>query len=199
MTARRETAEGVTLGLSVREVATGIEVTYTVTNHSGSAIVLYNRVASRSQEQFSPDNVYIDVAGSTVEISKRALPLPEGIQLDYRPVPLVTLLEDAHTCEERIQLDTPIRVWNPMRSAELHRGTTQAIRVEPAREKRVRRLGFTLGFYRRTSGDTFVAMDPAHPEIYRPIRFDSRAQVLLSRGIELPAELTVFDYEVTAL
>src|SRR5262249_54346688 len=118
----RRTEGGVTLSLQVNEITEGAELTYTLTNQSGGDIAVYNRVVpdTRMGERSAEDYVYSDVTGSTLELKKMALPLPKRVFMHYRPMPPhLTLLPNGQVLRERIRLRRPIRVYNPMREAEL--------------------------------------------------------------------------------
>lgn len=168
-----------------------LTVEYTLTNHEPVSLGLCNqivRVRLDGTYEVSPNIAYIALEGSTLLIEKLTLPAPDD-QL-YGVPPFVHKLAPAASFNERVQIDLPAKVKNPLRRARI-RGRTVADR--PARAQTVR---FSLGVFAVQDTSHLEASEPAYPtllEISEPDRVRALQQVL-SRDFQLREPIAVFDY-----
>ena len=86
-------APEVSLDVTVGVETGRLSVHYRVVNTSRSAIGLFNRLeqgGTSRDSQFPPDLVYVELDGETLHLLKMALPVPTGLQVTVRPLPMVS-------------------------------------------------------------------------------------------------------------
>lgn len=126
-----------------------LTVTYSVENHSGVEIGLFNRVGLVEVDgstTFGPDNVYVDFAGETLILWKAPPTIPKGLFATATSAPAVTLVQGGKRFEETLSLRVPVSVHEPMRRALLANKAKGAL-VIADRLVNARALEVTVGAF----------------------------------------------------
>ena len=145
--------------------------------------------------EYSPDDVYVDLDGDVLQLTKGILPVPEGG--DWRDPTFGRadgrLVAPGAWIEETVAVPIPVKVRDPYRR---EKGPGQSIATKKAM---ARSVVVAVGVVQQGPGTLFSYEHPAFPEIVSVIRYVAapveRWQTLLTKRFELSDELPVLDYE----
>ena len=144
---------------------------YSVTNDWGREVFLFNRlfVTDRTGKRtVYPNHLYVSVSGTTLQLAKTLIPVPEEKEVEYPEVPYMTRLESGESFEERIELTLPIREHHPYRRPDIEKAADHEMVCEE--------LVFILGYFR-----------PPDPSWVRYVDLDGETELSASYGRAIQA------------
>lgn len=187
------------LTVTARQSPDTLVLTCRVSNRSGTDYGLFARIPETFADgslKLSPHTAYIAVADGVLVVGKYFLPIPEGLKVAERHIPLAVLIPNGSNWEEQIVLPIPVRVCQPYTRALLA-GTSPGADVNPEQPKLVRMVRVVLGAFPITPEVILTPVSPAFPtvfEVWPPAVAD--LQVLLDWELPTPSEVMVLDYGI---
>jgi hypothetical protein len=172
-----------------------LELRYRVVNRDTRCLGLFNQirtVALDSVVEFSPDTVYLDLAGDTARLLMCALTVPEGLMVGAYVPPNVLVVRPSDSFEETAFVPVPLKARNPYRTAMM------SGQVVATRETSIRRVEVVLGVFPVLAEDSLLSEYPAYPDVKTlfPSGTAVERQILLSQVCELaPPAVPALDYE----
>jgi hypothetical protein len=188
----------VQLTCNLRQEPGAIRLSYAVKNGSGAPIGLFNRIKGDyldGRANLSPDVVYVDYLDGVLDLTKRVLPIPDGLKVSERLKPCVTRLEAGQEFKEEVVVPVPVEVTQPYRRALLA-GKNSGADVLADKPVQAQAVLFSLGVFPITAEMRFMPVSPAYPGIFWAPSQASAEQVVLTHRTKLAAPLTVLDYRV---
>lgn len=144
---------------------------YSVTNDWGREIFLFNRLFTTDRtgkRTVDPNHLYVSVSGTTLQVAKTLIPVPEAKEVEYPDVPYMTRLESGDSFEETVELTLPIREHHPYRYPALEKAADHEIVCE--------QLVFILGYFR-----------PPDPDWVRRVELDGNTELSTGYGRAIQA------------
>jgi len=176
-----------------------LEVRYRIDNLGSDVLYVMNQIPSRAVDdavEYRVDDVYVDLAGDTLELTKGALLVRHTFPAVYQ-YPDARVVAAGESLTETLVLSLPVKVRIPYRRKS-GRGEVRASRKAVAR-----RIALSIGVVPADSGCTFSRDRPAHPDVVT-VRGESFepgggllliGQTMLSTRFPLSEDLPVLDYE----
>jgi hypothetical protein len=186
--------------------ATELVVDYSVKNDSAADIVLFNRIATQDADRkvvYLPGSVYVDLDGDTLRISRVALTIPAGMNLNKHEVPELTRIPPKQTFTERFTVALPARVHNPIRRA-IFRQRSFLEQKDPrqiggpltaADPKEFSKVTFVIGYARVDAGEQLTPVSAAYPDVLRMSPYPMHKQQTWEKTFNLPNPLPALDYK----
>lgn len=185
------------VGFTCKASITGgvLEVTYTIDNRTAGELGAFNRIKSVRIDgtlDWSPDNVYVDLEGDTLNLRKMALPIPPNLSISAYTPPKCSRIPAGATFTETVRAAIPVRVCHPFKRALLH-GT-----VVPDAPAKAKKAAFHLGVFPAGDGVRLVAENPAFPDVMTAVPPDPAlaGQQVVTSEFLLDPPLDVLDYRV---
>lgn len=102
------------VSLTVQPEVSGenLVVRYTLTNGLSEAILVFDKLRMRNEDEPNPQQVYRYVVGSTVRLLLGPAPLPSGRNVFARQIPAVTRVEPYRKHSATLQLALPLREYS---------------------------------------------------------------------------------------
>ncbi len=182
--------------------AQAITVSWRLRNISGAEAGVFNHIQGLNLDDtlcFDSDLVYVDFADGLLRLSKRPLPVPEGLAMAETVEPFVSRLPTAGDIEERFTLPTPVRVANPLRRADLAADDPQgAVVADMPVEANAIQFEVAAFRVRPETKLRFLPVSPAFPHVHRywPPALQPDDMMLFVHRTELRAPLAVLDYRL---
>ncbi|MFO0553852.1 MAG: hypothetical protein U0271_36050 [Polyangiaceae bacterium] len=141
----------------------------------------------------TPNNLYAELQGDTLVLSKAALSVPPAMLTYMYTIPAGQVLAPGERLEESCAVAAPVRVRQPY-----VRGLLSGD-VRASRPVQVRKLKVAIGVVPASPHVRFVADRPAYPELVSlvPATVALELQTLAEYSFELDRDLTVLDYVAT--
>lgn len=156
---------------------TRLRLTYTVKNRSALPVYLFNQLYTELLPgkvfAIDPQVVHVRQAGSQVIFSKAIVPVPGGLEVEYRYVPCLSKLLPNETFEESFEVALPVSPYSAY--------TPWLLRHAPED----RALSFEVGYFAATpQAETMIKEVAAsnHGLAYRIDPFPLSSQQLLLTG-----------------
>jgi hypothetical protein len=190
---------GVQLDARLKRHVDRIEVQYRIENHRRDDIYVMNQVRSRAVDgaiEYLADNVYVDVAEETLQLTKAALLVRNTFPAVYE-YPDAHLVAAGGSLVETFAVSVPVKVRIPY-SSKKKRGEVRA-----SKKAVVRDVVFAIGVVPAATGCTFSHERPEYPDVVTVRGATAEpggglllmGQTLLSVRFELGEDLPVLDYE----
>ena len=156
------------LQIDVRPSSQALLVEYRFTNRSRRTAFLFNvihRAGPSGNREPDVNLVYVQLAGDSVVLSKKIIPVPPDIDVEKPDVPYVTRVDPGQTFAETINAPLPLKLYAPYE--------TSAAPVMGEAE-----VWFELGFF--LAPDPSVARKVGNRLVVYPFPVDK--QLILRRG-----------------
>lgn len=176
-----------------------LEVRYRVDNRRRDEIYVMNQIPSKAVDgalEYRPDDVYVDIAGETLQLTKGALPVRWTFPAVY-DYPDARMVASGASLTETFVVPVPAKVRTRY-TRRKGRGETRAAKRAIAREVIV-----GIGIVPSGVGCTFSRERPEYPDVVTVAGDIAEpegglllmGQTMLSVRFELEEELPVLDYE----
>ena len=117
--------------------AENLKIQFTFHNGSSNTAFLFDGVYRPQGNEFDTNQnlVYVEPSGSRVVLGKKLIPVPEGMLVEKKIVPLCTKVAPGQRVERSLEIPLPLTPWTPYLTAD------------SSREKRIAELGETVDGY----------------------------------------------------
>jgi hypothetical protein len=176
-----------------------LEVRYRIENTGKDEIAVLNQIGRwgiGAAYEYSANDVYVDLDGAVVQLTKGALSVPPGASPRDPPYarPDGRMVASGAWIEETVAVPIPVKVRNP------YRRDTSPGRAIAMKKAVARVVVVSVGVVPPGSGTVFSRNHPAYPHVVSVVRLTAepveRWQTLLSKRFELEEDLPVLDYEI---